>query len=149
MKPLLIGEAPSKNEVTETPIEGRIGKRLASYAGLSLEDFLTIFDRINLLHERQDTREKGFEFDHDAARLEAFRLYPTFKPGQTVIMLGRRVGNAFGAFGEYFQAHRPRDNGAVIYVVPHPSGINRWWNDPQNCLQATEFMQKIVAEVRE
>jgi uracil-DNA glycosylase len=142
MKPLIIGEAPSKNEVTEHPIEGRIGRRLAACAGLTLPEFLAHFDRVNLLHVRQDTKEKGFEFDAAAARKAATLLKPSFKRGQTVLLLGGRVAEAFGIHDAYFTWHVV--NGARLYIVPHPSGVNRWWNDPINKLCAEQFMQAIV-----
>lgn len=158
MKPLIIGEAPSKNEVLPRPISGRVGKRLASLCGLTLEEFLQHFDRVNLLHVRQDTKEKGFEFDVKAARIEAGRIMSTLVRDQVVLLLGRRVANAFG-----FQKHAyfeqlffiGRSNmcinpgmGPDVRVMPHPSGVNRWYNEPANWKQAEEFMRRIVERTR-
>ena len=146
MKPLLIGEAPSKNEYPPTPLEGRIGKRLAALAGLTFEEFLERFDRVNLLDVRQDTREKGFEFDMASARKNALAAWARFKAGQTVILLGKRVADAFGLKTvPYFQGVTLSE--ARVYVMPHPSGVSRWWNDPANVKQAEEFMRGIVREM--
>lgn len=145
MKPILIGEAPSKNEVTERPLEGRIGKRLAALSGLTLEAFLAHFDRVNLLHVRQDTREKGFEFDADAAALSAWRMRQTWLEPRIIICLGRRVALAFGVPLDLFTRHMLDHD---FYVVPHLSGVNRWWNDPKNQLMAEQFMRRIVEETR-
>lgn len=142
MKPLIIGEAPSKNEVTERPIEGRIGRRLAVCAGLSFGDFLHHFDRVNLLHERQEVFGKGFTFDTVAARIEADRLRSSFGREQTVLLLGGRVAEAFGVRDEYFTRHVIND--ANAYLLPHPSGINRWWNDPMNMEKMNVFMRGII-----
>lgn len=149
MKPLLVGEAPSKNEVTETPLEGRVGKRLAALCGLTYEQYLERFDRVNLLHVRQDTTEKGFTFDHAAAGHEAHRLYVAgiVAPGRIVLLLGWRVARAFSnGFSKlpYFVEHQ--HGGAAFYVLPHPSGVNRYWNDPENVARASEFMRRIVKE---
>lgn len=142
MKPLIIGEAPSKNEVTERPIEGRVGRRLAACAGLSFGDFLYHFERVNLLHERQETIGKGFTFDTVAARIEADRLRSTFVPDQVVLLLGGRVAEAFGIHDEYFTKHIL--NKAHAYLVPHPSGVNRWWNEAANVEKANAFMRGII-----
>lgn len=146
MKPILIGEAPSKNEVTETPLEGRIGKRLARLCGLSLAEYLEHFERINLLHTRQDTRERGFEFDHAAAARAAHELWMhVISPGRVVLLLGKRVARAFDEQKDYFEEHRTVQ-GIRFFVLPHPSGVNHWWNDEANYRKAAEFMQWIVVE---
>lgn len=145
MRPLIIGEAPSKNEFPPTPIEGRIGRRLASYAGLSFEEFLTRFDRVNLLSVRQDTAEKGFTFDRVAA-LESWRIIARrIKPGQTVLLLGKRVADAVGCVNDYFEPCR-LVGGITLYVVPHPSGVSRWWNDEKNKERMRGFMTELVKE---
>ena len=149
MKPLIVGEAPSKNEVTERPLEGRVGRRLADLCGLTLEEFLQHFERINLLHVRQDTREKGFEFDAEAARFEAEQMRNTrmlFAEGRVTLLLGKRVGAAFGCPTNYFE--RWWIMNAEAYVLPHPSGINRWWNDHANEDKAARFMREIVRRTR-
>lgn len=143
MKPLIVGEAPSKNEDPPTPISGRIGKRLAACAGLTLEEFLERFERVNLLQVRQDTKEKGFEFDLPAAIESGRLLVERIEPGRTVILLGKRVADAVGCAKDYFEPHRLR-NGATLYVVPHPSGVNRWYNEPTNALRMARFMRNVV-----
>jgi uracil-DNA glycosylase len=142
MKPLIVGEAPSKNEVTERPIEGRIGQRLAACAGLSFDEFLQRFDRVNLLHVRQDTAEKGFTFDWTAAREEAKRLERNFVAGQTVLLLGKRVAISFNVPDDYFVSCMR--SGAILYTLPHPSGVNRWWNEVANLERMSKFMRYIV-----
>jgi hypothetical protein len=166
VKPLIIGEAPSKNEYPPSPIAGRIGKRLAECAGLSLQDFLEHFERRNLLEVRQDTKEKGFEFDARAASLAADKLwhdgalltdYPSisgrrddavFAPGRVVLLLGYRVATAFGAANIYFMK-QTLGTEAEVYVLPHPSGVNRWWNDPFNAALVTKFMRSIVSRTQQ
>jgi uracil-DNA glycosylase len=150
LKPLIIGEAPSKNEdpARIVPIGGRIGRRLADCCGLSLEDFLNHFDRMNLLDARQDTKEKGFEFDVAAAMRRATMLRSEWTSPRIVILLGSRVQQAF-RFGQY-PPFWPIAllNGVTVYVMPHPSGVNRWWNDLDNVLRASGFMRGIVSSTR-
>lgn len=142
MKPLIVGEAPSKNEATERPIEGRVAKRLAKCAGLTLEEFLEHFDRVNLLHVRQDTKDKGFLFNLPAAKVEAARMLTTFEPRRVVILLGGRVAEAFGVHREYF--NEVSLGKAYGYIVPHPSGINRWYNDKDNVRNMSIFMHSVM-----
>lgn len=125
-------------------MEGRIGKRLASWSGLSFEEYLEAFDRMNLLTVRQDTREKGFEFDHEAARVVAAGM--VFVRGQRVVLLGRRVARAFALTEVYYFPQRLGE--ADAYVVPHPSGVNRYFNDPANVKRMEEFMHDILRRRR-
>lgn len=150
MKILIVGEAPSKNEPLPRPIEGRIGRRLAALAGLSFEEFLARTDRINLLDVRQDTREKGFEFDRWTATKRALEIIPTLKGPRNVILLGKRVADCFGIVKGYFEPHHLDEGnpamfaGTILYVVPHPSGVNRWFNDASNRAKMGEFMRSIL-----
>lgn len=146
MRPLIIGEAPSKNEVPPTPLGGRVGRRLAACCGITLEEFLVRFERVNLLDVRQDTREKGFEFDATAAAHAASLLirHKLFDEPRLVLLLGRRVAQAFGCDVGYF--NRWFINQAEAYVLPHPSGVSRWWNSVENQQHAAAFMRSIIAE---
>jgi uracil-DNA glycosylase len=148
VKPLIVGEAPSKNEHVPRPISGRIGRRLAACAGMTLERFLASFDRVNLLEVRQDTKEKGFEFDVKAALASARMLRDMmfFKHRPAILLLGTRVARAFEVKANYFDEFTLCD--AKAYMLPHPSGINRWWNDPDNDRKMHEFMQWLVVECK-
>lgn len=39
---------------------------------------------------------------------------------------------------------------ATVAVFPHPSGVNRWWNEPENVASAAAFIRECmeVAERR-
>jgi uracil-DNA glycosylase len=149
MKPLLIGEAPSKNEVTEQPLEGRVGKRLAKLCGLTLPEYLNHFERVNLLHVRQDSKEKGFEFDMVAAIHATTDICKLLTdPDRIILMLGARVAYAFGVKNMYFAQQKIPWIYGKVHVLPHPSGINRWFNHPLNYRQMEEFMRSIVERTR-
>jgi len=146
-KPLIIGEAPGKNGDPSTPIEGRIGRRLAECCGISFEEFLETFSRRNLLDTQPQDNGKGADFNVKAAGRVARELEKQFVPGQVVLILGKRAAAAFRFIDvDYFQ--RFVVNGASVYVVPHPSGVNHWWNELENELQMIRFMKRIVLEVR-
>lgn len=147
MKPLIIGEAPGKNGDPTTPIEGRIGRRLAECAGIPFDEFLTTFDRRNLLDVQPQDSGKGADFNVRAAARVARELEKQFTPGQTVLILGKRAASAFRITDvAYFQPLTI--NGAKVYIMPHPSGVNTWWNLLENELQAIRFMHRIVKELK-
>jgi hypothetical protein len=59
-------------------------------------------------------------------------------------MLGRRVADVFGVLANVGYFEKKLYNGAEAYVLPHPSGVNRWWNDPKNMHTAMVFMRWIT-----
>ena len=146
MKPLIVGEAPGKNGDPSKPIEGRVGARLADCCGLTLDEFLAAFERVNLLDEQPQDSGKGASFDVRQAGRVTRELEKTFAPGQVVLLLGKRVARAFRiSCAEYFDWFAL--NHAQACVVPHPSGVNRWWNEPENELQMRRFMRNVAKEL--
>lgn len=146
MKPLIIGEAPSKHGDPDKPIEGKIGNRLAHAGGITFEDYMACFERVNLLHVRQEYSGKGSAFNKAEALEHANKLQKQFVAGRTILLLGKRVAEAFGLNGDYFDVHFVND--AHVYVIPHPSGVNRWWNDPENRSRMEEFMHEVIGGMK-
>lgn len=146
-KPLIIGEAPGKHGDPTKPIEGRVGARLAACAGMPIEEFLATFDRVNLLEEQPQDSPKGMQFNVKQAGKIARAIEPHFGVGQIVLLLGKRVGSAFGLkHVPYFETLALSH--AKVTIVPHPSGASRWWNETENELQMIRFMHKIARDVR-
>lgn len=146
MKPLLVGEAPSKNEVIPQTLGGRVGKRLAKFAGITIQEYLETFDRMNLLIERQDTAEHGFQFDMQQAKENARNLRLMFPERRRIILLGKRVAEAFQLPLIYFEEMRADH---IYTIIPHPSGINRWYNEPRNIAEIEHFMRMLVEDSRQ
>jgi hypothetical protein len=90
---------------------------------------------------------KGARFDLSAARQFADLTRRRIANGRIVILLGKRVAAAFGVRDDYFVAQAI--NGATIYVVPHPSGVNRWFNAAHHRALMTTFMERISDDRRE
>ncbi len=58
--------------------------------------------------------------------------------GCYVIILGKNVARAFNIKDiKFFKWFKFNDAEAV--VIPHLSGVNRWWNDDKNREQAVKF----------
>ena len=140
VKPLIVGEAPSMR--TSRPFAGRSGERLAELAGTSLESIRDRFRLVNLLGHwpGPDASGKGSAFPMEQARPAAATLR---LPGGS-LLCGRRVAAAFGLANAPYFAWRDVD-GRRVAVIPHPSGVSRWWNDPANVDAARSFLREQVA----
>lgn len=126
MRVELIGEAPARG--TSKPFEGRSGKFLRDLLG---DDFSRL-GLSNLLSE------PPLSFCADQTRWAALRRIANLDPDGVVLLLaGHRVARAFGVVARYFEPCLL--NEAVVYVVPHPSGVNHWWNLELNRFRARRF----------
>ena len=56
------------------------------------------------------------------------------------IYLGKRVSAAFRFDEDFFVWRRSQ------VVCPHPSGLNRWWNEPANVQSAAAFWKLLLKE---
>lgn len=141
----MIGEAPGRNG--EGPPLHNAVKRWADMAGLVVDDFKAV-ERVNLLREWPGKSGKGSRFPmDDAARNAAYhRLALDYTwHVKAVVLVGWRVAEAFKVPGTVLpcQWFRDRDLGWLA-VVPHPSGVNRWYNDNVNADMAADFILSVV-----
>lgn len=66
------------------------------------------------------------------------------KRSWTLILLGRKVCDAFRIEQpEWLGWYRSLDWGPMV-AVPHPSGLNRWWNDKENERRAAVLLSSIA-----
>lgn len=138
MKPLIIGQAPGYAGAGE-PLSGRAGRRLSALCGLTLDEYLLRFDRMNVFEVFPGKAGKGDRFPRQLGRMRAERLLPTCS-GRRVVLLGAAVADAFQFHGgplQWAQSLTP------VYATwawcPHPSGINMWWNVQANVEAARLF----------
>lgn len=147
MKVLLLG---MNNPISDDPEcdlypypEGCSGWRLWKMLsdGTTRRQYLDAFDRLNLLRARQ--------WSPIEARRAACALRPSLS-GRVVVVLGTEVRAALGLPKvPPLSAHRePIQVGGIEYdmrwiAFPHPSGRNRWLNDPDNLFQARQLFQTI------
>lgn len=57
-----------------------------------------------------------------------------------IVLTGRRVAQAFGKSIDFLE----RDG--KYFSLPHPSGLNRWWNDAKNLEKAQRVCAELVEE---
>ena len=144
MKPILIGmnnpiSTRPGHELYPAP-EGctgwRLWRMLNARTGASRIQYLDTFERRNLV--------VGKEWDRLAARARAYEVVQELRDsGRTVVLLGQSVREAFHYVLEEWHGvpvgglpalliHPQQVEGVTWRQVPHPSGRNLWFNEPEN-----------------
>ncbi len=141
---VLIGEAPSRTSDPAHPLSGRgFADKIARLLGVRVSTYLRAFERLNVLDAWPGkTGAKGTAFPAETAR-EAAAAMSTALPGRRVVFAGKRTALAFGFVEDYLRWGRCKNFRAAI--LPHPSGINRWWNDPRNRARAKRFLRELIS----
>jgi hypothetical protein len=137
VKPLLIGElnpygADPGFALYPLP-EHASGGRLARILGLSRGEYLRRFDRVNLCTGKWSMR---------AARTAAAQLHHGEKGDK--VLLGAKVCKAFKLPYTPFSAMYDVNTQQRYYILPHPSGLNRIWNEPGSAARARELLKPIL-----
>jgi uracil-DNA glycosylase len=128
---LLVGQAPARN-CGKRAFDGRSGDRLAAYMGLDGRDeLLARLECLNLLRRYPGSAgPKGDVFPRGKARGAARRLLRSLA-GRQVLLAGKNVAEAFQIQDDYL-VWGDHPEGFRFAVIPHPSGVNHWWNDEAN-----------------
>lgn len=149
VKPLIIGQAPARGNDGKPPFAGLSGRRLARLAGVGdTGDVLPRYFELRNLISKYPGKAgtgKGDMFDVAAAKLQASLLLEELKhmkPRQ-VLLMGRGVAAAFHQQRREYL--RPWDwVGHRFVIFPHPSGVNRWYNDPVNEGAAGSYLRDLL-----
>lgn len=150
MKPLLVGEANpyyrGDDGYALFPLPERAsGHRLATLVmGFAddrsgLQRYLEAFDRVNLCKEHWGLKEARPKAQ---AILHEHRTSP-------IVLCGQKVCTAFGVAYEPLKIHFARtvDEGvnnwqSILLVLPHPSGLCRFWNEENAFDRARAFLRE-------
>jgi hypothetical protein len=136
----LVGQAPSRETDGLGAFRGRCGRRLADLAGLTLDGLHEAADAVNLLGRWPGRAGRGDAFPMAEARAAAAAMSLEGR----AILVGRAVACAFGLRG--LEPLRWVRSGALeVAMVPHPSGLNAWWNSPENRSAAAAFLRGALA----
>lgn len=136
MKTLLLGEAPSRTSDPLRPFSGSSGDRLRLVLGGALRPSYQLANLFSAWPGRESDG-KGSRWDAREARAAASALDLR---GRRVVFVGRRVARAFGHERAPFLEWAEDERGFRFAVLPHPSGIVRWWNEPANVERARSFL---------
>lgn len=136
---LIVGQGPSQHGDPDRPLEGAATK-LGPLLDITPALFINRYARINLNALWIGKAGKGDVFD----TAEGYVAAKVLLRGSWTryVLLGQKVAECFGiksdpctvveAIGKHF------------LLLPHPSGINRWWNEPVNrgraSLKLKEFL---------
>ncbi len=140
-KPVLfIGEAPGRKGPRDMDVVF-VDKVFGRGARPGAAALLRRSQHRNLLNYWPGEDGKGSYFPALVAKEEARKIRIPLHV-HTLVLLGMRVATAFQMhLVPYFERRTYRDR--LVYVVPHPSGVNRWWNDPDNRRQARRFLEEL------
>lgn len=140
----LIGQAPSRNGDPMRPLEGMMAKKLAYLFGCAEHEYLACTQRLNVLGHFCGKTKKGDRFPLFVARVNANRIRYSLG-GCRVLFIGVGTARAFGIIDKPLSWRRHLvGNGETFNaaVIPHTSGINRWWNDESNKRKARRFCRR-------
>lgn len=141
---LLVGQAPSRDgHGVATPFSGASGRRLASLMGVPHAELATRFRLANLLDRWPGARGAGDAFPLAEARAGWRRIADAGLPPRTVL-IGFAVARACGYGDAAPLTWLPGPDGGLVAVVPHPSGLSRWWNDPAGRAAAAAFLSAVA-----
>jgi uracil-DNA glycosylase len=152
MRLLFVGQAPSQDSDGQPPFTGKCGKFLAeTLLNTTQEQMLLDHDFMNVFDRWPGKGINGDKFPMREAKDRVPYLVEKLRD-RVVVMLGHNVATAFGAKGftylTWYEIRNPKNVNDVIVpkmvVVPHPSGINRYWNVPSNRLIASKFLIETI-----
>jgi hypothetical protein len=114
-----------------------------------------VSERLAALGLRWDTavnllppRWQGCEWDAEMAKRNALAFTRTWLEHRLIVLLGRKVQTAFG----YVDTDPASllidtgDSGHDVLLLPHPSGLCRWWNSRTNVEYARRLVEKAMNE---
>lgn len=148
MKPLILGEAPSKSgdRYWRFPLSGAVGQRLCTWAGIEPEPggsrygryywpLCEAFDLRNLLERYPGSLGSGVALPAHLAHPAGVCLQEEWgRARRVVVLLGRRLARLFDVGEEFFIWHlkvvsqESSRTPVFIISIPHPSGLNRLYN---------------------
>lgn len=143
MNVVFVGQSPPRAAGPEfRPLSGRSGAMLARVAGIEHDALLARIDALNIFDAYQGRAgQRGDAFNRDSATARAAAL-PV--DGRRVVYLGRAVARAFGHRRVEYLEPLTDARAAAAWCLPHPSGINRWWNDRGNREAARLFLRVLL-----
>lgn len=149
-RPILVGQQPQSNDPDE-PLDPTnpawSGARLARMASLSPDLFKASFFRININY----MAEEKFRVN-EITRARARRIFQVLRDGDRVVLLGSAVEKCFSGLVPPLE---PEVEGMIVnsgstlsrvkfFSIPHPSGVNRIYNDPMNVREVGEFLRTLA-----
>jgi hypothetical protein len=137
---IFVCQAPGSSGRNDAPLAGACGRRLASRCGFDPSALLAR-ERVNLIPYFPGRAGKGHKFPLGMARRAADALAPSLARCR-VVFVGLGVARAFGHSHPPFAWHGCRGFSAAS--MPHPSGVNLWYNSDANASRAADFLRPLL-----
>jgi uracil-DNA glycosylase len=139
---VFVGQAPSRDSNPKRALSGNSGARIAAMLDLSLANFLSDFARENLnyIWPGKHGHDKGDFFDFaegDANAQILMRKYFTH-----YVILGAAAASCFKIPWQPLYVYERGDKS--FFMLPHPSGINTWYNKRENKTSAAIKLKEFV-----
>jgi len=140
---LFVGQAPgSKNS---QPFVGRSGCRLAAFLDVTVEDMFAKHNFVNLVDQWQGKVGKGDAFKVERGVDLNAKIADAVGMSVAVVFCGSGVAKALKITQPLLDKFEY--GGKPAMVLPHPSGVNRWWNDMQKRKGAIKRLRAFVSTV--
>lgn len=149
---LLVGEQPNRAtahrpDLWLLPDDSGMrhsANRLLDYSGLSLDRYLELFERTNLVQTVVERWPAASAASNAEVMLDHASSTKVYRRRQNVLCLGRKVADAFDLKGIDPLTWRRLDHlGIALCYVPHPSGRNPWWMDLEHVAAARAFFASL------
>ncbi len=142
-KVLFIGQAPSSASNALQPLSGRCGMVLAQLLGVTMKDFLDYAQRYNLNSAYPGRAgEKGDGFDYETGMNMASVLMN--ETNKSFVLLGDKVCHCFSVSYNKLETSADERTHNRFFVLPHPSGVNLWWNEARNRRSAKTALREFI-----
>jgi hypothetical protein len=109
-------------------------------------------DRINLVQEWPGKSGRGDRFPRARGTIAAQAMLSSgMLDGRKVVFLGKEVARCFGMSQlsylsmHYLSMHAVWPICAEVFLLPHPSAVNAWWNDPKNVRAASRALKVFLS----
>jgi hypothetical protein len=137
MKTIILGMNYPKEgggEPLEIDVIGSSGWRLFCVSGMTAKVYSICFERRNLVAEHQ--------WDDAKAKIAAEAFFKEMiGTRRKIICLGRPVWDAFG-WMTIDWCESLSIAGCEWFLLPHPSGRNRWYNEQHNVARARKVLRR-------
>lgn len=101
---------------------------------VTMRQYTDFFERKNLV--------RGVDYDNTRAKARAYELMLELEgSGRTVVLFGQDVRAAFGH--PRLLIHPQVIGGCTFRQLPHPSGRNFWYNNPDNTKLAALLLEEL------
>lgn len=174
MKPLLVGESPSRSgdRYWQFPLSGAVAQTLCQFAGIPPQSegsrygkwtwaLYEHFDCVNVVE-----RYPGGGWTSDVARRAAVHLREVMQeasePYEVVVLLGRHAQQAYVDmqtpaltpvedvdFYRWVIGNESPTGRRHVIVLPHPSALNRTYNDGSARQKAGRYLREAIVKAAE